>query len=71
MKKTRLKGINAERTSGLFSEAGEPKFRAEQVFNWMYNHLADDFAEMKNLPKSLRSELSESAEIDTLSRGGL
>jgi len=50
-KKNKIKRLNTYGTSGLFFTDGEPKFRAEQVFNWMYNHLADDFAEMKNLLK--------------------
>ncbi len=69
-KRTRLKGLTLGELQSYFQQTGEPKFRAEQVFNWMYNHLADDFAEMKNLPKILRSELKESAEIDTLSGAG-
>jgi 23S rRNA (adenine2503-C2)-methyltransferase len=32
----------------------------------MYNHLAVDFDEMQNLPKSLRSQLKDTAEIQTL-----
>ncbi len=70
LKRTRLKGLTLGELQNYFTESGEPKFRAEQVFNWMYNHLADDFSEMMNLPKNLRQELSESAEIDTLSYEG-
>lgn len=64
--KIRLKGLTLVELQDYFVEKGEPKFRAEQVFNWMYNHLADDFSDMKNLPKSLRNSLNESAEINTL-----
>lgn len=65
-RKIRLKGLTLPELQHYFIEKGEPKFRAEQVFNWMYNHLADDFSEMKNLPKSLRLSLNEAAEINTL-----
>lgn len=65
--KTRLKGLTLSELQEYFASTGEPKFRAEQVFNWMYNHLADDFMEMKNLPKSLRSFLNDNVEINTLS----
>ena len=44
--KTRLKGLTLSELQEYFASTGEPKFRAEQVFNWMYNHLADDFMEM-------------------------
>ncbi len=69
-RKIRLKGLTLTELQDYFLDTGEPKFRAEQVFNWMYNHLADDFAEMKNLPKNLRTALSETAEINTLSSAG-
>ncbi len=68
--KTILKGLTLSELKDYFIEKGEQKFRAEQIFNWMYNHLADDFSEMKNLPKSLRSSLNESAEINTLQPAG-
>ena len=66
IKKIRLKGLTLPDLQDYFLQKGEPKYRAEQVFNWMYNHLADDFNEMKNLPKNLRSYLSNIAEINTL-----
>jgi 23S rRNA (adenine2503-C2)-methyltransferase len=37
---------------------GEPRFRAEQVWNWIYKHLAADFQEMTNLPLALRERLA-------------
>ena len=69
-KKITLKGLTLRELQDYFINLGEPKFRAEQVFNWMYNHLADDFSEMENLPKNLRFSLSNTAEINTLSPAG-
>lgn len=69
-KKVRLKGLTLIELQDYFQQHGEPKFRAEQVFSWMYDHFAGDFMEMKNLPKSLRNSLSEEAEINTLSEAG-
>jgi 23S rRNA (adenine2503-C2)-methyltransferase len=37
---------------------GEPRFRAEQIWNWIYRHLAADFQEMTNLPLALRERLA-------------
>ncbi|MFO7447314.1 MAG: 23S rRNA (adenine(2503)-C(2))-methyltransferase RlmN [Ignavibacteriaceae bacterium] len=65
-RKVQLKGLNLTELQEWFVENGQPKFRGEQVFNWMYNHLAMDFNEMRNLPKSLRSELNDKAELRTL-----
>lgn len=69
-KKITLKGLTLRELQNYFIGIGEPKFRAEQVFNWMYNHLADDFGEMENLPKNLRFSLSNIAEINTLFPAG-
>jgi 23S rRNA (adenine2503-C2)-methyltransferase len=68
--KVRLKGLTLSELQDYFLLKGEPKFRGEQIFSWMYNHLADDFNEMKNLPKELRLSLSETAEINTLTFAG-
>ena len=62
-----LKGLTLQELKDYFIEIGEPQFRGEQVFNWMYNHLSGDFNEMLNLPKSLRKKLDEETEINTLS----
>ena len=70
VKKALLKGLTLSELQDYFLLIGESKFRAEQVFSWMYNHLADDFTEMKNLSKNLRSYLSEKAEINTLNLAG-
>ncbi len=35
----------------------EPRFRAEQVWKWLYVHLVDDYSQMSNLPLSLRQRL--------------
>lgn len=42
-----------------FSEMGIQKFRAKQVYEWLHKHLACDYEEMSNLPKTLRDELSK------------
>jgi 23S rRNA (adenine2503-C2)-methyltransferase len=41
---------------------GEKKFRASQIFSWLYKG-ADDFSKMSNLSKVFISKLSEKAEI--------
>ncbi len=65
-----LTGKSKEELAEFFAELGEPKFRAKQLFDWIYDKRVFDFDEMKNLPKSLRKKLSEHAEIFSLrSRG--
>lgn len=43
----------------LFEEMGQPKFRAKQVEEWVWEKNASSFDDMTNLPKSLRAALSE------------
>lgn len=36
---------------------GEPRFRAKQIWNWVYRQFAMDFDEMTTLPRTLRARL--------------
>ncbi len=66
-KKIELKGLTLKELERHFTEAGEKKFRATQVFNWMYNNLATSFDDMNNLPNSVRSMLDREFTLETLS----
>lgn len=44
-------------------ENGESKFRAKQVFDWIYKD-AQDFDSMKNIPASLKEKLKESFKLN-------
>ncbi|MBR4450878.1 MAG: 23S rRNA (adenine(2503)-C(2))-methyltransferase RlmN [Clostridia bacterium] len=48
-----------EELSEAFEKNSIQRFRAKQVREWLHTHLVLDYDEMLNLPKSLRSELSE------------
>jgi 23S rRNA (adenine2503-C2)-methyltransferase len=39
-------------------ERGFPKYRAEQVFHWIYAQGCDEFSQMNNLPKALIKDLA-------------
>lgn len=45
---------------------GEPKFRAGQIFDWLYVKRVSNFNEMTNLPKQLRETLANSYVLTTL-----
>lgn len=45
---------------------GQPAYRADQLYQWLYQRLAVDPAEMSNLPASLRQRLAEEAQIELL-----
>lgn len=58
-KTTPLKGQSLEELQQFFQEIGEPGYRAEQVFRWMYEKLATSYEEVTTLPKSLREKLQK------------
>ena len=64
--KTELKGLSLEELKAYFEKIGEPKFRGEQLFNFMYNHLSFDFDELHNFSKDLRKKLGELCSLKTL-----
>ena len=43
-----------------------PPYRATQVFDWAYRHLAPDYAAMTNLPADLRADLAETLPLSPL-----
>lgn len=54
--KTDIKSLYPEELAERLREMGEPKFRASQVFGWLWKGVAS-FDEMKNIPKTLREKL--------------
>lgn len=48
-------------------ESGEPAFRADQVFDWIYVKRVKSFEDMSNLSKGLRQKLTDHFEFVTLS----
>ena len=66
--KPQLKGLTLAGLQKLFLKNGEAKYRAQQVFNWMYNYKVISFDVMENLPKSLRSKLADEYSLVTLEK---
>lgn len=54
---TEIKAYSYERLIPLAVELGQPKFRADQLANWLYGHSVDSYNKMGNLPKSFREKL--------------
>ncbi len=61
--KVELLGLNIEELEKFVTSIGEPRFRAKQLFKWIYNKKEHSFYEMSDLPKDLRFKLDEIAEI--------
>ncbi|TVQ67860.1 MAG: 23S rRNA (adenine(2503)-C(2))-methyltransferase RlmN [Balneolaceae bacterium] len=56
-----LKQLSRSELSDFLAEMGLPRYRADQVFQWLYQKGADSFAQMTNLSKELRKRLEEVA----------
>lgn len=50
----------------LLEAWGEPKFRAKQIWEWLYDKRVEDFGGMTNLPASLRQRLASETQLGTL-----
>jgi len=55
-----------EQLASWVAEQGEPSFRAQQLFAWIYRSLVFDFTAMTNLPLGLRQKWSDLAIIQPL-----
>jgi len=64
--KTPLLDLTYEQLNGLLASWGEPAYRADQIWGWLYRSLAADFEEMTNLPRELRERLAEATLLRTM-----
>jgi 23S rRNA (adenine2503-C2)-methyltransferase len=63
---TRLKNLSISELENFVLSTGEQKFRAKQIFKWMYQKRLPDFSDMTNMPKTLRAALGERSVIGKL-----
>ena len=47
----------------LVKSLGQPRFRAKQLFQWIYGKGATSYDEMSNLPAAMRAQLAEEAPL--------
>ncbi|MGE5485050.1 MAG: 23S rRNA (adenine(2503)-C(2))-methyltransferase RlmN [Ignavibacteriales bacterium] len=64
--KTDLLGLTFAEAEEFFTGLGHPCYRARQVFEWMYSARVRSFADMTNLPLSLRETLAGAARVGAL-----
>ena len=53
-----IMSMSIEQLRERMSEAGQPAYRAKQLYEWMHVRLAASYDEMTNLPKTLRERLA-------------
>jgi len=66
MELTHLTGLSQAELSELMASVGQPAYRARQIFSGIHARRLTSFDEMTDLPKDLRSRLSEQATISSL-----
>lgn len=65
--KENIRELSLGELEGYFDTLGEKKFRAKQVYEWLWLKQAHSFEAMTNLSKDLRLKLSENFSLPALS----
>ena len=52
-----IRSLTKNQLADFFEQKGHPSYRADQVYNWLWNKGLHSFDEMTNLPKVMRSDL--------------
>lgn len=55
---TDIKSLTIQKLNNILSDAGLPKFRANQIFNWLHKSGCTSFDDMTNISKPLREKLA-------------
>lgn len=58
--------LDREALAQLVSDLGQPSYRAEQIWGWLYRRLATSFDQMTNLPVTMQDELANRVHIPSL-----
>ncbi|GAB4306054.1 MAG: 23S rRNA (adenine(2503)-C(2))-methyltransferase RlmN [Candidatus Bipolaricaulota bacterium] len=54
-----LLDLSLDELRSVLASWGDPPFRAQQVWEWVWKHLATDFRQMTSLPPRLRARLAD------------
>jgi 23S rRNA (adenine2503-C2)-methyltransferase len=60
-----LTGLTYDELAARLSDLGEPRYRTNQVFSWVYRSLVDDYDSMTNVPSTLRKALGEQLSLQS------
>lgn len=59
-------GITLERLENIVTDMGEKKFKATQIYDWLYKKRVKSFKEMHNLKKEFITKLEENYSLNSL-----
>lgn len=66
MSRQNIRTLSLDKIREIFKEFGEPVYRADQLYDWLWNKRATSFDDMSNFSKSLREKLKDSFEINAV-----
>ncbi len=61
-----IKSLRLEELQAKLGELGEPEYRATQITDWLHKKRVTSFADMTDLPQSLRAELARQFSFDKI-----
>jgi len=61
-----IRSLSEAQIVEILKEKGEPKFRAKQIYEWLWKKTAHNFDDMSNLSKPLRDWLKEAFTINAV-----
>ncbi len=61
-----IRALSEAQIVDILKEKGEPKFRAKQIYEWLWKKTAHNFDDMSNLSKPLRDWLKENFSINAV-----
>ena len=61
-----IKSMYPEELKNVLEELGEKPFRASQLFSWLHDKQAEEYARMTNLSKGLREKLAQKYPLTVL-----
>ena len=61
-----IRALSREALENTLAEWGEPRFRARQLYEWLWAKTVTDFDAMSNLSKDLRQRLKDHFTLHTL-----
>ena len=64
--RTDIKNLSYNALKTYFTRIGEPGFRVDQVFEYLYHQEVSSFADMTRLPQVLRQRLAEDFDLEEL-----
>lgn len=64
--KKNIRHLNLDEIANYIEEIGEKKFRAKQVYEWLWQKHAHSFDDMTNLSKEMRARLAQDFDLPAL-----